>query len=98
GQGERLGLRVGDVLASYDGQALANGVRWGRVRRAEHGGDPPKELRVRRGDQVLTFAVAPGVLGIRTRERALSAPRGGAPPGAVNRRTPAATPSGPPPG
>jgi serine/threonine protein kinase len=86
GQGERLGLRAGDVLASYDGQALANGVRWSRVRRAEHGGDPPKELRVRRGDQVLTFAVAPGLLGIRTRERAL------------NPRTPAATPSGPPPG
>jgi len=68
-QATRLGVMAGDILVSYGGKEITN--YYGFDRRGEHPGDAPKELRVLRGDKMLTFPVAPGRLGVDLRDEAL---------------------------
>jgi hypothetical protein len=62
-QAARLGLRPGDIVVSYRGVEVKNQYRFIADRRTERPGDSPKELRILRGDKMLTGRVAPGPLG-----------------------------------
>jgi hypothetical protein len=69
-QGQRVGLRVGDVLLSYDGQAVVNWPRFSAAVRQRAGGEKrPVALRVRRQGKELHFSLAPGPLGVLLQER-----------------------------
>jgi hypothetical protein len=54
------GLRVGDRIVRYDGQAIHNLADWTRTRRDDRPGDPPRELRVLRGGQEQALQAPPG--------------------------------------
>lgn len=71
GPGAELGLKPGDVFLNYDGNEALNIVRFGRAKRAEQPGSPPRELRVRRAGTILTFQAPPGLLGIQLEDRVI---------------------------
>ena len=64
-----LGLKAGDVLTHYDGKEVVDLAHFISGRDAEKPGDPKRELRVRRGDEELTFQVAPGKMSVDLRDR-----------------------------
>jgi hypothetical protein len=70
GQAQRLGLRAGDVLLSYDGQEVVNRARLTRQRLTERPTDAPRELKVLRAGEIRTFAVSAGLLGVMLAQRA----------------------------
>jgi YD repeat-containing protein len=72
GPGAELGLKPGDVLLSYDGNEALNIIRFGRAKRAEQPGSPPRELCVRRDGQVFTLRAPPGLLGIQLEDRVVA--------------------------
>jgi len=69
GQGVKLGLKEGDTFLRYAGEETANLVRFIARRRNEKTDAPPCELVVGRGEQVLTFQVSPGLLGVELNDR-----------------------------
>jgi S1-C subfamily serine protease len=69
-QAERLGIRVGDVLLTYDGKDVVNTIQFNRLRRAQDQLKAPRELKVLRGKRTLTIAVSPGLLGVTMVDRA----------------------------
>lgn len=69
GQGEKLGLKVGDLLLKYDGAALTTAARFMARQKQENPDDAPRELVVRRGSQTLRFQVRPGLLGVELNEK-----------------------------
>jgi hypothetical protein len=73
GQAEALGLRVGDVLLTYNGKAVRSPAWLTHERRDEPAEGPRRELRVRRGDQTVGVQVSPGSIGFTLSKRA--APR-----------------------
>jgi serine/threonine protein kinase len=70
-QGQRVGLRVGDVVLSYDGRAIVNTPRFiAAVRQRAAGGRPGQVvLRVRRQGKEQDFSLAPGPLGVVLEDR-----------------------------
>jgi hypothetical protein len=60
GRGAQLGLKVGDVLLSYGGAPVVNPARFQETRWLEAAKGDTRELKVRRGDRTLTFALPPG--------------------------------------
>jgi S1-C subfamily serine protease len=64
GQGERLGLKPGDVLLTYDNKVIASPKQFFADRAQEKTGQQPRVLRIRRGPDVLELRVTPGALGV----------------------------------
>jgi hypothetical protein len=74
GQGESLGLLVGDVLVTYDGKPVRSTTQFVEERQAEVDGSDPRELVVRRGEEILPpISVTPGMLNVRLEDRAVTA-------------------------
>ena len=71
GQGERIGLKAGDVVMSYDKKEVMNSARFIDARRGEGPGEKSRELIVLRDSRSLTFAVAPGLLQTRVEDRVI---------------------------
>jgi serine/threonine protein kinase len=63
GRGEQLGLRVADILRTFDGKEITTAAQFLSGRRALPGDGPPRELVVLRDGKPVTFAVPPGLLG-----------------------------------
>jgi hypothetical protein len=63
GEGNRVGLRPGDVLLRYDGEDVVNAPRLAATirRRAESGKAEPVKLLIRRAGRQLAFDIAPGL-------------------------------------
>jgi serine/threonine protein kinase len=72
---EKFGLKVGDIVARFDGQEILSFVHLQMLRREQR---DFRELTVRRGEQLLTFPVQPGLIGINLQDHAVRA--GGLPP------------------
>jgi WD40 repeat protein len=70
-QGERLGLKPGDIVLSYDGKEILNTFRFISGRRDEREGEGPRELVILREGQRLTFSIKPGLIGVVLEDRAL---------------------------
>jgi serine/threonine protein kinase len=64
GQAAALGLRPGDVFLIYDRQEVADMLTFVNRRKSESAQDPPRELRVRRGDETITVMMRPGLMGV----------------------------------
>jgi len=79
GQAERLGLKAGDVFASYGGREVNDSVDFEKVRSREGMHDEPRELIVLREGQRLTFRLATGALGVTLEERKRPEPKDGDP-------------------
>jgi serine/threonine protein kinase len=69
-QAQRVGLRVGDVLRSYDGKPVRNRAQFGRLRDSEPLGGAPHRLEVWRQGKRLVVKVPPGTIGMYTALRA----------------------------
>jgi len=69
-QAAERGVQVGDVLLAYDGEPVKDraGLR-DRVRSAEARGAEEVSLSLRRGEKTIELTLAPGRIGIGTRER-----------------------------
>jgi hypothetical protein len=67
----RVGLKVGDVLVSYDGKEVLLWQRIAAEKSSEPDGLQPKELRVLRDGKELAFRVPSGRLGMMGKDRAL---------------------------
>ncbi len=65
---ERIGLKVGDTLLSYNGRIILNVTVLPYVTNSTHGS--PRKLRLRRDGKEITLTVPPGRLGIRVEPRA----------------------------
>jgi membrane-associated protease RseP (regulator of RpoE activity) len=63
-QAARLGLQRGDVIVSYGGAAVASVQDFTTMRGAEAADGPAREIVVRRGNDELTFPLAPGMFGV----------------------------------
>ena len=63
GQAQHVGLKVGDVLVSYDNEPVSSDVALIYRRRHEIG-NTSRELRVLRDGAPMTFAISPGSLGV----------------------------------
>jgi C-terminal processing protease CtpA/Prc len=74
-QAQKLGLRVGDILSEYDGKPARNTAAFIHGRAAEKPGGPTKELKVLRDRDMITFKVAPGLMGARLSDKILPDPR-----------------------
>ena len=70
GQGERVGLRKGDVVTSYAGQNITETGRLNRLVAASTGSNV--ELAIRRDGKPLTLKVGAGKLGVRFEERSVT--------------------------
>ncbi|HEX3147287.1 MAG TPA: PDZ domain-containing protein [Gemmataceae bacterium] len=64
GKGQRLGLKTGDILLTYDGDMVESVKQFLAIRKGEPAKGPIRELTVRRKNQELSFDVPPGMLGI----------------------------------
>jgi hypothetical protein len=64
GQGERLGLKVGDVLERYGEQPVLGTQAFVAGRQKEGKTDKSRPLRVLRKDRTITVQVLPGPLGV----------------------------------
>jgi serine protease Do len=62
-QAERLGLRPGDRILTYDGKPITAAAALLTLVRAP--GEGTREVEILRNDERLRFTVAPGILGIR---------------------------------
>jgi S1-C subfamily serine protease len=63
-QAEKLGLQVGDVFTHYDGKPVLNQKFFNAYRNAEAADGPPRELKVQRRGETLSFQVLPGRIGV----------------------------------
>lgn len=66
---DRLGLRAGDVLLSYNGKPLSRNWELGTLHADMRRDDPPASLIVRRGQELLAFELQPGRLGLSMTDR-----------------------------
>jgi serine/threonine protein kinase len=64
GRGEQLGLRVGDILRTYDGKEVTSASQFTGLRKARAGNGPPRELIVLRDGKPVTLTVPPGLLSV----------------------------------
>jgi S1-C subfamily serine protease len=64
GKGDLIGLRVGDVLLSYNDTPITRYWDLGDLHRKLPRNATPATLIVRRGDDTLTFDLKPGALGV----------------------------------
>ena len=71
-QGDRIGLMVGDVIASYAGRALQGTQQLQDLVRLHPNNGKAIELIVIRNGEVLSFDVLPGRLGIRMQAQKLA--------------------------
>jgi serine/threonine protein kinase len=69
GPGERIGLKVGDILMTYDKQEVINFSSFRLGRLAERPGEKLKELVVVRKGKSLTLLVPPGPLQVSMEDR-----------------------------
>jgi tRNA A-37 threonylcarbamoyl transferase component Bud32 len=67
-QAERLGLKPGDILATYEKRAIVNSTRFVEGRKGETGNEP-RELQVVRDGKPLLVQVVPGPLGVKIEDR-----------------------------
>jgi S1-C subfamily serine protease len=67
--GEKVGLKAGDVIVSYDGKPLTSVASFLESRKAEGAAGPPREMVVRRGDALLSLQIPADPLGVRLDER-----------------------------
>ncbi len=74
GQGEHIGLRVGDVLLDYDGKEVTNMYRFVHVRSLEPSEGAARELKVLRKGKIVLLRVKPGRLGAQLTDRVISIP------------------------
>ncbi|OQW91363.1 MAG: hypothetical protein BWK78_04870, partial [Thiotrichaceae bacterium IS1] len=70
-QGEKLGIKAGDVFTHYDGQPVIDVTSFTARRTAESSDSPPKELRVLRDGKELSFMVKPGKIGVELGDRVI---------------------------
>jgi YD repeat-containing protein len=75
---ETMGMRVGDVLLEYNGEAVRDFLRFIRQREAEPADAPAGQLSVRRGQEVLTFSIPSGKIGMGLQGRGVHARAPGA--------------------
>ena len=68
-QGEKLGIKAGDIFTHYDGKPVSDTFQFIATRNAEPQNSPPKELKVRRNEEVLTFTLSPGKIGVELANR-----------------------------
>lgn len=68
-ESDKLGLKVGDVLLSYNGVSLTRYWDLGELHRKLPRDSDPAVLQVRRGDDSLTFELKPGPLGMWVADR-----------------------------
>ncbi len=61
GRGERIGLKGGDILMTYDKKDVINASRFIDARRRQSPAEKPKELIILRNGKLLTFRIAPGL-------------------------------------
>ena len=64
GLGEQLGLRVGDILKTYNGKEVTSAAPFTSGRRAEPRDGPARELVVLRDGKALRIMLSPGLLDI----------------------------------
>jgi serine/threonine protein kinase len=72
GEGERLGLKVGDQLVRFGGQPIQNQYQLRAIRRASRENGGPKPLVVRRASQEINVLIPGGPLGITPEDRAVA--------------------------
>ncbi len=69
GQGDKLGLKPGDLLTHYDGKDVIDTAAFIKGRNAEKPGGPKKLLRVLRDGKASELSVAPGRMQVELRDR-----------------------------
>ena len=75
-QGEKLGIKAGDIFTHYNGEPISIGSRFADRRNAEPDDSPAKELQIlRNSKEILKFSILPGKIGVKTQDRKIPSTR-----------------------